>query len=264
MLPVLVLALALTGAVSAQDLPPSGPYGFLLNWSFSDPTINGGIAILGVANFDGAGNVSGPYTLQLGSGGGQTQSTTTGTFSGTYSSVPVVPGGTGGTGSMTIAFDAGFTLELEMVIVDDGHGLDLIATGCPGGGCGLHGAVVSGVARHTKKHLTLADLQGSYGIQFTFSPQAFRGLSVAGFNGGGSVITSGTGVGAGLNVITFGSTGTYAVNSDGTGTITLDAIPGVQGVQTLLFVITDGGSGILLLQINRAGDGVSTGIARLQ
>jgi hypothetical protein len=61
----------------------------------------------------------------------------------------------------------------------------------------------------------------------------------------------------------FTFSGTYAVNSNGTGTIALAAVPG-QGAQYFTFVITDGGSGLLWLQTNRLGNGVLSGSARIQ
>ena len=61
----LVLMLA-PGAVSAQSMPPSGSFGFLINASFTNPLTNSGFGILGVMNFDGAGNVAGTYTVELG------------------------------------------------------------------------------------------------------------------------------------------------------------------------------------------------------
>jgi hypothetical protein len=77
---VSVLALALTlicsfayfapanslRAVAAQNTPLSGSFGFLINESFFMRPNNNGTAVLGVMNFDGAGNVSGPYTIQIG------------------------------------------------------------------------------------------------------------------------------------------------------------------------------------------------------
>jgi hypothetical protein len=66
---VLVIALTPMSAFGAQVKPLSGAFGFLLNASFDNPSNQGGLAILGLMNFDGAGSVSGPYSLELGSGG---------------------------------------------------------------------------------------------------------------------------------------------------------------------------------------------------
>src|SRR5579859_5987413 len=137
--PRLVSALLLTltlfcSLADAQSNSLSGSFGFLLNHT-------GGLAVLGVMNFDGAGNVTGSYTGR--SNGGHPQSPP-GTFTGTYSSMPngvgVKPG------SVTIALDIGVTLSLDMVITDGGQGLQLVVTNA-GGGLDLAGSVFSGVAR---------------------------------------------------------------------------------------------------------------------
>ena len=71
-------------------------------------------------------------------------------------------------------------------------------------------------------------------------------------------------VGPGPNVVTGTYTGTYTVNRNGTGTIALAPVEG-QGPQTFVFVMTDdGSSGLLLLQTDRLGNGVSLGTAHLQ
>ena len=51
-------------ALIAQGASPTVPFGFLLNASFSDPYNQGGMANLGVINFDNAGNVSRPVHPQ--------------------------------------------------------------------------------------------------------------------------------------------------------------------------------------------------------
>ena len=114
---VLVLVLAVAGTVAAQVAPPVGPYGFVLNATFSDPSTNGGAAILGLMNFDGAGNVSGPFNFELGSGGSGPKQSIAGSFSGTYSSNP------DGTGTISIALGTDLNLTLAMVIDNRGRGL---------------------------------------------------------------------------------------------------------------------------------------------
>ena len=58
--------------------------------------------------------------------------------------------------------------------------------------------------------------------------------------------------------------GTYTVYPDGTGTITFPALTGVQNHKTFAFVITNGHSGIVALQLNRAGDGVLYEVGQIQ
>src|SRR6266446_5964771 len=107
LIPVLVLALTLR-TVSAQGMAPSGSFGFLVNALYVNASPTNGTAVLGVMNFDGAGNVTGSYTFEINGSATQPMQTTTGTFTGTYSS------NTGGTGSMTLAFDSGITPTFAM------------------------------------------------------------------------------------------------------------------------------------------------------
>jgi hypothetical protein len=256
--PALVLTFALMGSSAAQITSPTGSFGFLLNASYSNPSSQGGEAILGEMTFDGVGNMSGSYTLELGSGGALPVTTIAGNLTGTYSSNP------DGTGSITIALDQGIALTLDMVLDDGGHGLQLAVTSCSGS-CDLSGVVISGVGRHKAMHRkSVASLQGSYGVQFTkASPVPAASLEVASFDGAGNVTLSGTFVGTGGQAASGAFTGTYSVDPDGTGNINLPRTTG-QGAQTFVFVITDGNSGLVLLQTNRLGDGVLCGTGRLQ
>ena len=57
LVPVLVPALTLICSVtyvSAQSMPPSGSFGFLVNASYVNPSRGNGWAMLGAMNFDGA------------------------------------------------------------------------------------------------------------------------------------------------------------------------------------------------------------------
>lgn len=265
---LLFLALAAAGTVAAQVAPPVGPYGFVLNATFSNPSTEGGTAILGLMNFDGAGNVSGPFTFEDGSGGVRPANTFSGNFAGTYSSNP------DGTGTISIALGTDLDLTLAMVIDNRGRGLQLALTGCThpaesGRICNSAGTVVSGVAEiefNGPVHpIHQRFLNGSYGLQFTkSSPTPQTTLGVWTFDGAGNVTLSGTVVGPDLSVASETLFGTYSVNSDGTGTITVPPQPGSLMGQTYMFVITNGHSGLLVLQTNRAGDGVLYGTGRLQ
>jgi hypothetical protein len=265
---LLVLALATAGTVAAQVAPPVGPYGFVLNATFSDPSTQGGGAILGLMNFDGAGNVSGPYTLELGSGGANPKADVTGSLTGTYSSNP------DGTGTMSVTLvDVGnvtiANVTLAMVIDDHSRNLQLAETGCTGAICDLTGTVVSGVAEIEftgQVHpIHQGFLNGSYGLQTTkSSPTPATTLFVWTFDGAGNVTLSGTFVGPGPIAVRGTLLGTYSVNPDGTGNITIPPQQGSLMGQTFVFVITNGHSGLLVLQTNRAGDGVMYGTGRHQ
>src|SRR6266446_4559977 len=156
-----------------------------------------------------------------------------------------------------------------MVITDSGQGLQLVLTSCSGGGCDIGGVVVAGVARATRA----GSPQGSYGVQFNNLANPGVSIGVAAFDGAGNVAISFTFVGAGQSaggvpvnqapVFSGTLTGTYSVNPDGSGMMNLAPAPGASNGQMYAFVIIDGGSGALLLQLNRSGNGVLSGTARL-
>lgn len=257
---LLVFALAITGTAAAQVAPQVGPYGFVLNATFSDPSTHGGAGLLGVMNFDGAGNVSGPYALELGSGGANPQQSITGQFTGTY-----YANADGVTWTVSIDLDAGVNLTLTTVLNNRGRGLELALTGCTGPICDLTGTVVSGVGRaefNGAAHpIHQGFLTGSYGLQSTkSSPTPQTSVEVWTFGGAGNVTLSGTvvepGLVAGSDYPGPARQGTYTVNLNGTGTITIPPkVPG-GNAHTYAFVITSGHSGLLVLQTHRAGDGV--------
>lgn len=249
-----ILVLSSLGALAAQTVAPSGAFGFLLSTSYTDPTNQGGAAILGLMNFDGAGNVRGSYTLEYGSGGILPVETIPGTFTGTYSSNP------DGTGTITINLTHGISLTLAMVVDTTGRGLELVVTSCSGASIDLSNTVLSGFGA---KRSVVAP-KGSYGLKEALSPQPSSSIGVMSLDGAGNVTAfSSTFVGAGPNVSTGTYLGFYSVNANGTGTISLSATS-TQSVQKFVYVIVSGGSELLLLQINRSGNGVLFGTAKLQ
>jgi hypothetical protein len=266
---ILGFALATAGTAAAQVAPPVGPYGFVLNATFTDASTQGGAAMLGLMNFDGTGNVSGPYQLELGSGGANAPQSISGSFTGTYSSNPVPPF-PDGSGTITLALDIGVNLTLTTLIDNRGRTIQLGLTGCTGPICDLTRTVVSGVAEiefNSRVHPIDAQfLDGSYGLQTTkSSPIPATTLQVWTFNSAlGTVTLSGTLVGPGPVVVTETLSGTYSVNPDGTGTITIPPQNGSPGTHTWVFVITGGHSGLLVLQTHRAGDGVMYGTGQIQ
>lgn len=248
--PACLLFLA-AAAVSAQTMAPAGSFGFLVNASYDDPSSNNGLALRGVMNFDGAGNVTGSYTSESGATDTQAAQTNTASFTGTYSSNP------DGTGSLTITNDSGTSLTFAMVIADGGQGLLLAMTNLGGGGSASHTAI-SGVARAA---YVGGPMKGSYAAELTNTPApAGTALGVLTFDGAGNVTLSATFVGGGESstqpsVQTKTYMGTYTSNPDGSGAINLG--------NPAPFVITDGGSGALVLLTNQAS-GVTSGIARRQ
>jgi hypothetical protein len=244
-----ILALTLICATSAQSMPPSGSFGFLLNNQLDPTSQDSGTAILGVLNFDGAGNVTGPVVFVRGSGVKPVQDAAV-DLVGTYSSNP------DGTGSMTGTLAGALPFTIAMVIGDSGQSIQLVTTG-PADVIG--GGVLGGSA----KAAYAGPLKGSYAFQLNNFPIPAGTIGVISFDGAGNATVSFTTVGVGNNpdqpdVVSTGSlTGTYAVNPDGSGTITLPN-------SAYAFVITDGGSGLLLLQTDGTGHSTSNGVARLQ
>jgi hypothetical protein len=182
LLSVLVLTLTLR-SVSAQSMPPSGSFGFLINASYSDLSNNNGFVVLGVLNFGGAGSVTGSYTVELGSSPTQTSQPITGTFTGTYSGNP------DGTGTLTTTADNGTVFTFATFVTDGGQGLQFVATNCP---CNMGPTTFSGVARAAYTGSLNA---GSYGFQGTNSPTPAASLGVVKFDGVGNVSMSVTLVG---------------------------------------------------------------------
>jgi hypothetical protein len=254
-LSVLILTVTLRTA-SAQSVPPSGSFGFLIDASYNDPSQTNGSAILGLMNFDGAGNVTGSYTSEPDT---QADHTNAGGFSGSYSDNP------DGTGSISITLDTGTTFTFATVMVDGGQGLRLVTTDCSGD-CEIGGnALVSGVARVAYT----GPVMGTYGFESSISPKPSRSVGVVTFDGAGNATQSLTGVFLSgtkgqPSIFTSGTqAGIYTLNSDGSGTIDFAATAN-NNRQQFAFVVTDGGSGFLFVQTRRLGNGVSFGSARLQ
>ena len=113
-------------------------------------------------------------------------------------------------------------------------------------------------------------LMGSYGFQITV-PDVGAVQGVITLDGAGNATSSG-GISVGIDPDpnatvpqvqpTKGGQGTYTVNPDGTGTITLQNPSGK--ITSISFVITDGGSQLTAVVTAGLGNAVGTGIARKQ
>jgi hypothetical protein len=129
------------------------------------------------------------------------------------------------------------------------------------------GTLFSGAARAGQ----VTSLNGSYGFSLGGSPIPISQIGVMNFDGAGNVTASLSVVGPpgtslSLPASTTSLSGTYTVNSDGTGTITFTDQTGATAA-TFSFVTTDGGSQIQLLQTSSVGPAptsVSFGTARKQ
>jgi hypothetical protein len=209
-----------------------------------------------VVNFDGAGNVTGSYNFQRGAKDTKPAQNFKGTWTGTYSTNP------DGTGSIVLATDAGLTLTLAFVITDGGSVLQLVSTYLTGGD--ISGSVSSGVARAA----SAGPVQGSFGFQLNNSPVPAASIGVANFDGAGNVAVSYTSVGVGQDPnqppVSSGTlTGTYSLNPDGSGTMDL-VTASSQPAGSFAIVVTDRGSGVLVMMTTGTGSNVSYGTARLQ
>jgi hypothetical protein len=286
---MLVLALAMAGTAVAQAVPPqAGPYGFVLNTASSNnPCVQGGSGILGVLNFDGVGGITGSYTLELGTGGqcgGPQQPVTVGpeALTGTY---VANPDGLTWTTTLNLHvvtgnFDQWVKGTFVMVVNGQGRGLQLALTGCTGFLCDLSENVVSGIGEvqsgGSTKTISKGFLTGSYGMQSTKNvPSPQTSVEVWTFYPNGTVTLSGTAVAPAADPVNYPNVpkvqsgtyqGTYTLNPDvpGTGLITIPPPPGGQNTRTFVFVVTNGHSGLLALQTNRAGDGVLYEVGQLQ
>jgi hypothetical protein len=88
--------------------------------------------LLGVLNFDGAGNVSGSYTIV------SKNPLASGTLTGTYS------GNSDGSNTVNLTFDVGVTATASVAVTDGGTGLQLVVTG---GTLTKPGQVITGTGR---------------------------------------------------------------------------------------------------------------------
>jgi hypothetical protein len=254
-IPVLTLGLALGFAglsASAQTTSPVGSYGILLNqWKGADASSSPG-ALLGVLNFDGAGNVSGSYTV-VGK-----NPTATGMWTGTSSGNP------DGSATLNLTLDVGATVTAAMAVTDGGTGLQFIVTG---GTLAKPGQVVTGTGRIQSAGTPPA---GSYAYLLNQWPDANNSpggiFGIFNLDGAGNLTGSYTIVGntGALPSLSGAVKGTYSINPDGTGSVTVNLDIGITATEAIILI--DGGAGIQMLQTsnNGGGSGVVSGSARKQ
>ena len=256
--------LLLCNSAQGQTTSLSGPYGFLVNAaSFMRPN-NNGTGVLGMLNFDGAGNVTGSYTFEQGlKGPNKPTQNIAGSLTGTYSINP------DGTGTTTLNLDAGLTVTFAMVIGSGGQSLHLVMTNCfvGGEGCNNFASMTSGYARAAQA----GPLIGSYALELNSSPNPNGTVGVLNFDGTGNVTLSFTTVAPGqddttgqMPVTTGSLSGTYSANSDGTGSIAFNGSIGASATSSFVYAMTDGGSRLLLLMTDGTLSDVWYGSARQQ
>jgi len=223
-----------------------GSYGVLLNQWNSHFSSSKPFALVGVFDFDGAGNLS-ISSFTKNDGG----TVTTGTGSGTYSVK------NNGTGSMSITLFEGGTFSI--VIDAKGNGFQMILTSS-----GTD--ILSGTAVATGgSSFSNASLKGGYEslfVNWTSAQNASteNDLGIFTFDGVGKVTASLTQDRAG-KVTTVKASGTYSVNSDGSGSMTLTA---KQGSITLAFAINSAGKGSQLISATSGEKSVLSGTTTQQ
>ncbi len=230
------LAVAMTVPMAIAQSPAfnngslKGSYGFqVARWTSNSS--NNAENILGVITFDGVGNVSGSYTDN------SAGTVTTGTFSGTYSVK------SNGTGSMSFKPSSGSKVTLALVIDGSGKNLQFMETDCKNKPCS---SVSSGTAvAQVSSSFSNASLKGAFGVllnRWTSDPSqgAEATLGVDTFDGNGNMKVSVTDDTAGT-ITAVKASGTYSVNSDGTGSF---AVTDTKGNKTDgVFVINAAGKG---------------------
>jgi hypothetical protein len=254
----MVIALALSAQASFSNASLKGGYSFLLNKWTADVNANQE-AVVGVMTFDGVGNVTASITAIQ---GGVVH---TGTASGTYT---VNSNGTG-----AINFTTGgttpphFAITLNATAAGLAHGMQLLVTN------ENSNVVDSGTAflqSTTPATYTLASVKGNLGFQinkWTADVNASQDgiVGIFSFDGAGKIKGSYNEVNGGvLKTGTF--TGTYTVNSDGSGSMSL--IVGTDNPQ-LAFALnnatpTSPAKGLQLLQTSGGGNKVQSGVALKQ
>jgi len=251
-----VYLIAANNLWSAPVTSPVGSYGILLNqWPSSNTGNNTTSALLGVLNFDGAGNVTATYTKV-----NPDYSVKTGTAAGTCSGNP------DGSNTINLTFDDGSLWTVIAAVTDGGSGLQLLVTGGDPmnafTGNANPGEVFSGTGRIQSAQKTMP--AGSYGYLLTGWPDAgnkpFVLSGIFNLDGAGNLNGSYTLVNGRPTAFPGTLSGSYSINPDGTGTMTVAIDIGV--TSTFAIVVTDGGSGILML--SSFGGQVTSGTARMQ
>lgn len=210
----LFLIISLRSA-SATDSNASltGSYSFLTNTWLANQSDNPCVA-LGIANFDGVGNL----TIAIYQNCAGTVNRYTG--NGTYSVA------TKGTGAMNYSLSGVSGSATAAIVLDSaGRSFQFVQTSCTW--CGSGTDVTAGTAvKMGASSFSNASLKGNYEWMKTKwsnaqDPGADVTLSVMTFDGVGNVKGSGTNVSDG-SAQHFMFTGTYSVDSDGSGSITVN------------------------------------------
>jgi hypothetical protein len=251
---------ALSAQAAFNNASLKGGYSVLIN-RWTDNSGDNQFASVGVMTFDGAGKVSISFTSMNGGVEG------TGTASGTYT--------VASNGSGTITFTTGSNPPQYAIVVNSsaaglakGITLMRIDTNYPSDAIESGTAVLQSTTAVT---YSLAKVKGNLGFQlnqWTANPNNENGLvGILSFNGAGAVTGSFT-ARSGSGVLETGTvTGTYIVNSDGSGSMSLTASDGsTPQLSFALNTVTSTGpaKGMQLLQTSGNGNKALTGAALKQ
>lgn len=248
-----ILLIVLPSVLNASGSPAfsngslKGSYSVLMNNWTSDPSRTEDL--VGVFNFDGTSKVSITSFTD-----NKVGTLTTGTGSGTYSV------NANGSGSMNIKLTNGNTGIFGIVINAAGKGFQTMCTNCGGDPNVLSAtAVATGGSKFSN-----ASLRGAYEFLSTQWPtpqdsNAQNDLGILTFDGAGKIKASITQNAAGT-VTTIKASGTYSVNSDGSGSFTLMS---KTGSITIAFAIDTAGKGFQLIKAVSGGS-VQSGTATHQ
>lgn len=249
---IIVLALSAQGA-SFSNASLKGSFSHLTNRWTVDPT-DVQLARVGVITFDGVGNVTNSFTEIIGG------NIMTGTVSGTY----IV--NADGTGTITWSSSPNHVLfNLNSTVAKVAHGYQYVVDLTPD----AYNEANIGVAiiqSTTPANYSLATLKGTLSFEFdeaTFdSTVAIQGgIGLFTFDGKGNVKGSSRYVAGGVfQTGTF--TGTYVVNPDGSGTISLSN--NTQYTFVLNTVAGNLAKGLQFIQTNTTGNVAISGTAQKQ
>lgn len=238
-------------AATFSNASLQGDYTFLGNrWTGDVNAPQGGV--IGVMTFDGAGNFTESYTGMVNG------SPVTGTFTGTYT---VNSDGTG-----TISFSSGWQWAFVINSISKvAHGIQLLLI--TNLGYNEVGTSTALLQSSTSNSYTVANLKGSFSFQtneWTADPSQpiYAGNGLFTFDAKGNVKGSSSYMEGGETLQTETFTGTYTVNSDGSGTISLST--GEQYVFVLNTVTGVLAHGLQIVQTNTTGNLAICGIAQRQ
>jgi len=250
----MTIALAMSAqAAGFSNASLKGGYSFLSNrWTANVNTSQ--FARVGIWTFDGAGNWTESFTAVV---DGQV---TTGNEGGTYTVK------SNGTGTMSTSKGTLLAITLNSTAAGVAHGLQFLMT------ADTTNEVESGTAvlqATTAQNYSVASLKGTFGYQWNEwtadvnQPQE-GDVGIISCDGKGNVKVSYTDINGGvLNTGTF--TGTYKVNSDGSGTMSLTSKHGnFDDAFALNSVAAGQAKGLQFLNTDNNGNTVRSGIALKQ